>query len=455
MVGVYAPGRAVAPLGHVALHALQHRGQESAGIAVTSPDAPIERRRGLGLVDQALGSHDLDSLRGDAAIGHVRYSTTGATSLGNAQPIVRSDLRTVALAHNGNLIRTTAARAELARRGVSLTTTSDSEIIAALIATDDTPVIEDAIEHVIELLEGAFSVVVLTSDALVAFRDQRGVRPLSLGRLPGGWCVASETCALDALDVHDQRDVRPGEVVTISSRGLKTRLAGPPGPGALCVFEHIYFSRSDSRLGGVVLHLARQRMGELLWQEAPVNADLVVSVPESGNAAAGGLARASGIPRDDGLLRSRYVARTFIQPGSELRQRGVRMKFTPVRELIAGKRLVVVDDSIVRGTTMQEVVRMLRDAGAAEIHLRISSPPIRQGCHYGIDMATQEELIASDRTTDEVADLLGVDSLHHLSLESVYKAIRGSGTRHCDACFTGRDRVTDGAPAPLAGIAAG
>jgi amidophosphoribosyltransferase len=379
------------------------------------------------------------------AIGHVRYSTTGSSEWENAQPIVRDDQRTLALAHNGNLINAVELHSELRGRDVPFRSTSDSEIIAALLATHPAPRIEDAIADVLPRLSGAFSTVVTTEDAVLAFRDPQGLRPLAIGRIdppPGSderpaWCVASESCALDLIGATLIRDVLPGEVVTLSADGLTSRQVVSGARRAFCVFEYIYFARPDSRMGGTVLQVARARMGENLWREAPVDADVVIPVPDSGNAAARGLARASGLPTDDGFIKNRYVARTFIQPGQELRRQGVRMKFNPVPEVVAGKRLIVVDDSIVRGTTDRQIVKMLRDAGAAEVHLRISAPPIKHPCHYGIDMSTREEMIAHGRTVDEISAELGADSLHYLSLEGVYEAIGGSRAEHCDACFSG------------------
>jgi amidophosphoribosyltransferase len=349
----------------------------------------------------------------------------------------RADRREVALGHNGNLINAVALHSELGEAGVSFRSTSDSEIIAALLSTHPAETIEDAIVDVMQRIEGAYSTVVMTKDRIVAFRDPAGLRPLSIGLLGDRYCVASETCAFDIIGASHLRDVQPGEVVSLGERGLQTRQAVPSERSALCVFEHIYFARPDSRLGGQVLQVARGRMGELLAEEAPADADLVIPVPDSGNPAARGFARASGLPQDDGLIKNRYVQRTFIQPGQELRRHGLRMKFNPLPEIVAGKRLVVVDDSIVRGNTTRQIVQMLRDAGAREVHMRITAPPIRHPCHYGIDMSTREEMIAHERTEAEIARELGADSLAYLSLEGVYEAIGGSPDNHCDACFSG------------------
>jgi amidophosphoribosyltransferase len=447
--GIYAPEHDVARLTYFALYALQHRGQESAGIATAPLGGPILGTRDRGLVAQVFDDHMLRSLVGDLAIGHVRYSTTGSSDWENTQPIVRDDHRTIALAHNGNLINAVELHSELRGQGVPFRSTSDSEIIAALLATHPAERIEDAVTDVLPRLKGAFSTVVMTDDAIVAFRDPHGLRPLSLGVIeepdpthPGQLapvhCVASESCAFDLIGARWVRDIAPGEVVTIDADGVHSRIVDGGQRHAFCVFEYIYFARPDSMMGGRRLQVSRAKMGEILWREAPVDADLVIAIPDSGNAAARGLARAAGIPQDDGFIKNRYVARTFIQPGQQLRRHGLRLKFNPLPEVVAGKRLVVVDDSIVRGNTMPQIVHMLRDAGAAEIHLRISSPPIKHPCHYGIDMSTREEMIAHGRSVDEVADLLGADSLHYLSLEGVYEAVDGERGSHCDACFSGQ-----------------
>ena len=441
--GIYAPEHDVARLAYFALFALQHRGQESAGIATAPRGGSIMAIRDQGLVAQVFDEHTLRSLVGDMAIGHVRYSTTGSSEWENAQPIVRDDRRTLALAHNGNLINAVELHSELRGRDVPFRSTSDSEIIAALLATHPADRIEDGVAEVLPRLKGAFSTVVMTEEAVVAFRDPHGLRPLALGMIEhdgGGapaYCVASESCAFDLIGATYLREVLPGEVVTLSERGVGTRVVAGDQRHAFCLFEYIYFARPDSRMAGTVLQVARARMGEILWREAPVEADVVIPVPDSGNAAARGLARASGLPQDDGFIKNRYVARTFIQPGQELRRQGLRLKFNPLPEVVADKRLIVVDDSIVRGNTTRQIVQMLRDAGAAEVHLRISAPPIKHPCHYGIDMSTREEMIAHGRTVEEIAGELDADSLHYLSLEGVYEAVGQSRATHCDACFSG------------------
>jgi amidophosphoribosyltransferase len=450
--GVYAPGHDVARLAYFGLYALQHRGQESAGIA-TCEGGHITTMRDAGLVSQVFDEEKLRALEGDMAIGHVRYSTTGGGSWENAQPIWRDDGRELALAHNGNLTNAVELWAELREQGISFRGTSDSEIMAALLSSHSVDsglngggrghYIEDAVASIMPRLKGAYSTVVMTKHAIVAFRDPHGVRPLSLGQLGDRYVIASESCAFDIIGAKLLREVRPGEMVSLTERGIETRQVIESENPAMCVFEHIYFSRPDTRLEGRVLQQVRGRMGEILWSEAPAEADLVISVPDSGNPAAGGFARASGIPQDDGLIKNRYVARTFIQPGQELRKHGLRMKFNPLPEIVAGKRVVVVDDSIVRGNTTRQIVGMLRDAGAKEVHLRISAPPIRNPCHYGVDMSTREEMIAHERTVEEIAKELGADSLAYLSLEGVYEAVGTPAEAHCDACFTGHYPLGD------------
>jgi amidophosphoribosyltransferase len=441
--GIYAPGHDVSRYAYFALYALQHRGQESAGIAAADEGGYIITQRSLGLVNQVFKEHDLLALGGDLAIGHVRYSTTGSNEWENSQPVHRSagsggNRRELALAHNGNLINAVELHGELRSQDVTFTSTSDSEIIAASLASHPGPTIRDAVRDVMPRLKGAFSTVVMTKDEVVAFRDPAGVRPLVLGKIGDAHCVASESCAFDIIGATYVRDVAPGEMVVLSARGLESEVVVPDEREAFCVFEYIYFARPDSRMNGDVLQAARGRMGEILAREAPApGADLVIAVPDSGGPAARGYARAAGIPQDDGLIKNRYVARTFIQPGQELRKHGLRMKFNPLPEIVGGKRLVVVDDSIVRGNTTRQIVQMLRDAGALEVHMRISAPPIQHPCHYGVDMSTREEMIAHERTPEQVAEELGTDSLAYLSLEGVYEAVRGERGNHCDACFSG------------------
>jgi amidophosphoribosyltransferase len=434
--GIVAPGHEVARLTYFALYALQHRGQESAGIA-TARNGHIMAMRDQGLVSQVFDEQKLRALTGEMAVGHVRYSTTGANSWENSQPVWRADRREVALGHNGNLINAVELQNEMRESGVTFRSTSDSEVIAALLSTHEADDIEDAVEDVMGRAEGAYSAVAMTKDRVVAFRDPAGLRPLALGMLGDQYCVASESCAFDIIGAKYLREVLPGEIVTLVDGALRTRLVESAMRPAFCVFEHIYFARPDSRLEGQVVQTSRSRMGEILAREAPVEADLVIAVPDSGNAAARGYARASGIPQDDGFVKNRYVARTFIQPGQELRKHGLRLKFNPLPDVVAGKRLVVVDDSIVRGNTTRQIVQMLRDAGASEVHMRITAPPIRHPCHYGVDMSTREEMVAHDRSVPQIASELAVDSLAYLSLAGVYEAIQGERETHCDACFSG------------------
>src|SRR4051812_31072942 len=441
--GLYGPEHDVSRLAYFALFALQHRGQESAGIAAADRGGHIITLRNQGLVSQVFSEHDLRTLAGDLAIGHVRYSTTGSSAWENSQPVHRSagdagNRREIALAHNGNLVNAVELHSELRDAGVGFRSTSDSEIIAALLATHASDSVEDAIADVMPRMHGAYSTVVMTHDRVIAFRDPAGLRPMVIGKLGERYCVASESCALDIIGAELIRDVEPGEIVSLTENGLETRQAVESTRKAFCVFEYIYFARPDSRMGGQSLQAARGRMGEILAREAPApSAELVIAVPDSGNAAARGFARASGLPTDDGFVKNRYVARTFIQPGQELRKHGLRMKFNPLPEIVRGKSLVVVDDSIVRGNTTRQIVQMLRDAGAREVHMRISAPPIMHPCHYGIDMSTREEMIAHGRTVEEIAEELGCDSLAYLSLDGVYEAVRGDRAQHCDACFSG------------------
>ncbi|MCW2996881.1 MAG: purF [Solirubrobacterales bacterium] len=441
--GIYGPEHDVSRLAYFALYALQHRGQESAGIAAADDGGYIVTQRALGLVNQVFKEHDLRALGGDLAIGHVRYSTTGSNEWENSQPVHRSagsggNRRELALAHNGNLINAVSLHTELREAGVSFTSTSDSEIIAAALASHPGDSIEEAVRAVMPRLQGAYSTVVMTKDRVIAFRDPAGIRPLVLGQIGTRFCVASESCAFDIIGATLIREVEPGEMISISADGLKAEIVVQSERKAFCVFEYIYFARPDSRMGGDVLQAARGRMGEILFREAPApGADLVIAVPDSGGPAARGYARAAGLPQDDGLIKNRYVGRTFIQPGQELRKHGLRLKFNPLPEIVGGKSLVVVDDSIVRGNTTRQIVQMLRDAGAREVHMRISAPPLRNPCHYGVDMSTREEMIAHNRTPAEIAEVLGADSLAYISMEGVYEAIRGDRGKHCDACFSG------------------
>jgi amidophosphoribosyltransferase len=434
--GVYAPERDVARLTYFGLFSLQHRGQESAGIAV-SEAGRLTAMRDLGLVTQVFDERKLHGLPGQVAIGHTRYSTTGSSQWANAQPLVlHGAKRTVALGHNGNLVNAHELRDELTHEGATLRATSDSEVIAALIANHDGS-LDEAVAHTMQRLDGAYSIVALSEGTLIAFRDPYGFRPLVLGRIHEDWVVASETCALDLVGAEFVREIDRGEAVLIDSNGMRSVQAVPPANGgALCIFEFFYLARPDTRLAGVEVHGARVRMGETLAAEAPAEADLVMPIPDSGTPAAIGFSRALGIPFSEGLIKNRYIGRTFIQPDQELRQLGVRMKFNPLAE-VAGKRVVVVDDSIVRGNTTRQIVRMLFDAGASEVHVRVSAPPVIGQCFYGIDLADPEEMIAHDKSVDEIRDYIGATSLAYLSHDGLVAATRRPENELCRACLTG------------------
>src|SRR5918998_2871196 len=432
--GIRAPQRDVARVAYFGLFALQHRGQESAGIAV-SDGGRLTVLRDMGLVAQVFSEQTLHGLHGEVAIGHTRYSTTGSAHWANAQPLVHHGrARTVALGHNGNLTNAEELRAELAADGVEVGTTSDSELIAALIANDPAP-LPDAVGNTLERLQGASTVVALSEGKLLGFRDEHGFRPLVLGRLDDDWVLASETCALDLIGAETEREVRPGELVAIDD-ALESHQVVEPAQRALCLFEFIYLARPDSRLASEEVYAARIRMGEALAREAPAEADFVMPVPDSGTPAAIGFARASGIPFSEGLIKNRYVGRTFIQPDQGLREHGIRMKFNPLGE-VRGKRVVVVDDSIVRGSTTRQIVAMLFEGGALEVHVRVSSPPIVSPCFYGIDMADEDELVAASRSVEEVRELIGATTLAYLSLEGLQDATRRPESSFCRACLTG------------------
>jgi amidophosphoribosyltransferase len=434
--GVYAADRDVARLTYFGLFALQHRGQESAGIAV-SEQGRLTALRDLGLVTQVFDEQKLHGLQGQVAIGHTRYSTTGSSQWSNAQPLVQhGTTRTVAMGHNGNLVNATALRDELRESGVTLRATSDSEVIAALIANDEAPLL-DAVAHAMQRLDGAYSIVALSEGKLVAFRDPHGFRPLVLGRIHDDWVIASETCSLDLVGAEFVREVERGEAVMIDESGLHSvQAVEPASGGAFCVFEFFYLARPDTMLSGIEVHSARLRMGERLAREAPVDADLVLPIPDSGTPAAIGFSRALGIPFSEGLIKNRYVGRTFIQPDQELRRQGIKLKFNPLAE-VAGKRVVVVDDSIVRGNTTQQIVQMLFDAGATEVHVRVSSPPVIGQCFYGIDLADPEELIANHHSVEQVRAIIGATSLAYLSHDGLVESTRRPESELCRACLTG------------------
>jgi amidophosphoribosyltransferase len=461
--GVYAPDRDVARLTYFGLFSLQHRGQESAGIAV-SESGRLTALRDLGLVTQVFDEQKLHGLRGSVSIGHTRYSTTGSSQWSNAQPLVQhGSARTVALGHNGNLVNETALRDELRAAGITLRATSDSEVIAAMIANDEAP-LDEAVANAMRRLDGAYSIVALSEGTLIAFRDPHGFRPLVLGRIReagsaggeaadarpedqaafgglGDWVVASETCALDLVGAEFVREVDRGEAVLIDDKGLRSvQAVEPSGTGALCIFEFFYLARPDTRLAGIEVHGARVRMGERLAVEAPADVDLVLPIPDSGTPAAIGFSRALGVPFSEGLIKNRYIARTFIQPDQALRAQGVKLKFNPLAE-VAGKRVAVVDDSIVRGNTTQQIVQMLFDAGASEVHVRISSPPVIGQCFYGIDLADPDEMIASSHSVEEIRAKIGATSLAYLSHDGLVAATKRPESELCRACLT-RDYPT-------------
>ncbi|GAB4262093.1 MAG: amidophosphoribosyltransferase [Thermoleophilia bacterium] len=434
---IYDPERDVARLTFFALYALQHRGQESAGIAV-SDHGDILVFKEMGLVSQVFKEETLRTLSGQMAIGHVRYSTTGSSEWRNAQPVHRPrNGSAIALAHNGNLVNTDELRRELLERGVELSSTSDTEVMAALLAEHPAGDVKEALRDVIPRLRGAFSAVLLDGEQVIGFRDPFGIRPLVLGRLEERYVLASETAAFDIIGAVPVREIEPGEMCWIDETGYHSERVVDRKGEALCIFEFIYFARPDSVMKNVTLYAARSRMGEELAVESPVEADLVIPVPDTGNSAAIGYSARSGIPFGEGLVKNRYVGRTFIDPDDNLRRRGIRMKLNPLSSAIRGKRLVVVDDSIVRGNTTRQLVRMLFDAGAAEVHLRISSPPIVYPCFYGIDMANQEEFIAFERSVEDVSREVGATSLAYLSLEGLLRATRVDPECFCTACFSG------------------
>ena len=436
LFGVWAPGDEVARLTYFGLFAQQHRGQESAGIAV-SDGTNILVYKDLGLVSQVFNEATLTTLHGDLAVGHTRYSTTGSTTWDNAQPVFKTDgVHSIALGHNGNLVNTSELAGRV--RGAGLATT-DSDIVTTMIAdrTPDAGSIEAAAMEVLPELRGAFCFVFMDERSVFAARDSHGVRPLSIGRLPNGFVVASETCALDIVGATLVRDVEPGELVRIDDRGLHTQRFIESPKRSLCVFEVVYLARPDSRLRERSVHEARREMGRILAREHPADADLVIAVPTTGHSAAQGFSEVSGIPYGDGLYKNTYVGRTFIQPSQSLRDRGVKLKLNPLPDSIRGKRLVVVDDSIVRGTTTKQIVQALREAGAAEVHIRITCPPIQWPCFYGIDMPTRQELIAADLTVDQIRSYVSADSLGYLSLEGMVAAAGDGKETFCRACFDG------------------
>ena len=434
--GVYAPSEDVARLTFFALFALQHRGQESAGIATTSGKR-IQVCARMGLVSQVFDEDSLSQLSGDIAIGHNRYSTRGSSRVDNVQPIlVGTHSNTIAIAHNGNIVNAEHLYKELYEKGYTFHTSTDTEVIGNLILSSPEKNWIDKIRYAMRRLSGAYSLVIMTNHSLYAVRDPFGVRPLCLGSINGGWVIASESCALDHIGASFVREIEPGEIVSITENGVDSYQA-EPARKALCIFEYIYFARPDSVINGRLLYPARQAMGEGLAQEHQVDADLVIGVPDSATAAGIGYARWSGIPLCEGLLKNRYVGRTFIEPDQRIRDLGVKLKFNPLPQMLEGKRVVVIDDSIVRGTTTPQVVKLLKRAGAKEVHMRICAPPIRYPCFFGVDMATRWELIAAQKTIPEIRDCIGAASLGYLSIDRLIKAVALPKDIFCLACFTG------------------
>ncbi len=434
--GIYAPGKDVARHAFFALYALQHRGQEAAGI-VTCDGQMAHVHKGMGLVSQVFNEENLHYLQGSLAIGHTRYSTTGAPRLRNTQPYIIETLDgPLAIAHNGNLINAPQLRRELLERGVGLSTSSDSEVLLHLLAGAGSSDYMTRIRIMMARAEGAYALTILTRTAIYGVRDPWGLRPLVLGRIDGGYVLASESCAFGTIGAETVVEVQPGEIVRIDSRGDEIVQGAPPAKLAFCPFEQIYFARPDSIFDNQLVHQTRQKLGKQLAKEAPATADIVVPVPDSGTPHAIGYALKSGIPYSEGLIKSRYIGRTFIQPSDELRRVGVAMKFNPLPENLRGKRIVLVDDSIVRGNTSCPLIRMLREAGAKEVHVRVACPPIKFPCFMGVDMASQAELIAANKSLDEICAHIGADSLAYLSIAGMMKALKASDG-YCNACFTG------------------
>ncbi len=442
--GVFAPGEDVARTTFYGLYALQHRGQESAGIA-SANERRLYLRTGMGLVSQVFDEEDLSYLPGHMAIGHTRYSTTGSSHAVNSQPVrIEGPDGELMLGHNGNIVNASVLRADLEEQGIAFATSTDSEVIAQTLAQAPGQSWEERWAYLMRRLRGAYSLVVLTPKELMAARGPMGNRPLVLGRLNGGWLISSETCAFDHLGAEFVREIEPGEAVRITAEGVESFRAAPRRD-AFCIFEYIYFARPDSVLDGKLIYPVRMALGKQLAKEYPVDGDVVIGVPDSATAAAVGFSRESGIPFVEGLVKNRYVGRTFIQPNQRLRDVGVQLKFNPLPELLEGRRVVVVDDSIVRGTTTPRVVAMLRKAGAREVHMRITAPPIVSPCFFGIDMGTRWELIAGRMEVEEVREHIGADSLGYLSVEGLVEAVGLPKDKFCLACFTGKYPI----PVPL------
>lgn len=454
--GIYNHKEAAA-VTYFALMALQHRGQEAAGIT-TVHDGKMHSHKGLGLLTDVFAKGEVNTLAGNLAIGHVRYSTAGANTYQNAQPItVSTHEGNMAIAHNGNLVNAKSLRVQLERQGSLFQTTSDTEVIAHLVARAKYSGLLSAVMAGLQAIVGGYALLILSDKELIAVRDPLGLRPLSLGRLGSAYVLASESCAFETVGATFIRDIEPGELVNISEAGIESHRIAPVGEKRMCTFEHVYFARPDSDIDGWNVHAVRKRLGKILAEKHPVDADIVIGVPDSSISAAAGYAEASGIPFEMGLVKNKYIARTFIQPSQELRDAGVRMKLNAVRSVVDGKRVILIDDSIVRGTTIKRIVRLLRDAGASEVHLRISSPPYRHPCHYGIDTATADQLIAANLSVEEICETAEADSLEYMTVEELMQGfgyeegapegVHAAGSQaslskskypFCNACFTGR-----------------
>ncbi|MFC2949499.1 amidophosphoribosyltransferase [Virgibacillus sediminis] len=444
--GIWGHDKA-AELAYYGLHSMQHRGQEGAGVAVTDGQE-IKAHKGLGLVNDVFKHAKFEELKGRAAVGHVRYSTQGGKGIENVQPLLfHSQAGSMALAHNGNLVNAHQLRGELELQGSILQTSSDTEVLAHLIKRSGMETTETSISSALTRIKGAYAYLILKEDKMYAALDPVGIRPLSIGRLGSAYIVASETCALDQVGATFEREVLPGELVTISDEGIESTQFAMPRQRNLCAMEYVYLSRPDSNVNLVNVHASRKQMGKELAKEAPADADIVVGVPDSSISAAIGYAEETGLPYEMGIIKNRYVGRTFIQPSQELREQGVRMKLSPVRGIVEGKSIVMIDDSIVRGTTSRRIVQMLKEAGAAEVHVRIASPSIQHPCYYGIDMSTRDELIAANNTPEEISDIIGADSVSYLSEAGLEKAIVKDDTLSqgiCTACMTGKYPVKEG-----------
>ena len=426
----------VQDIAYYGLYALQHRGQESAGIAISN-GKEIKYYKGMGLVADNFDDNTLSQLSGGRiAIGHVRYSTTGDSKVINAQPLVSKYKKgTMALAHNGNLVNSEEIRSELEENGAIFQTSVDTEVIANLIARNNSNGLEEAIKNTMKIIKGSYALVIMTEETLIAVRDPYGIRPLALGKLDDSYVVASETCAFDAVGAEYIRDVKPGEIILINEDGLQSIQTPTPLKTSLCIFEFIYFARTDSTIDGISVYMARKQAGARLAVEHPVEADMVIGVPDSGTTAAIGFAEASGIPYGEGFIKNRYVGRTFIQPNQNMREQGVRIKLNALKRMVKGKRVVIIDDSIVRGTTSKKIVEMLRLAGAKEVHMRISSPPVKYPCYFGIDTSSKDELIGYNYSVDEICSIIGADSLGYLSQDGLLKTVEGSSCGFCEGCF--------------------